>query len=114
MMLTNKRNLILGSLIVLPLSIPVIIFAVSAINSNQELFTAQIYILLSILLAAIALGPWIISVFEVSVESVSEHWFILESIFEKYNDLQLEICNENGILIYKKVLKYPDFMYNGK
>ena len=45
------------------------------------------------------------SVFEVSVESVSEHWFILESIFEKYNDLQLEICNENGILIYKKVLK---------
>ena len=61
MMLTNKRNLIVGSLIVLPLSIPVIIFAVSAINSDQELFTAQIYILVSILLAAIALGPWIIS-----------------------------------------------------
>jgi len=61
MMLTNKKNLILGSLVVLPLSIPVIIFAVGAIHSDLELFYAQVYILISILLAALALGPWIIS-----------------------------------------------------
>ena len=38
-----------------------IIFAVGAIHSDLELFYAQVYILISILLAALALGPWIIS-----------------------------------------------------
>tara|TARA_Y100000034_G_C6890039_1_gene409267 strand:+ start:1186 stop:2496 length:1311 start_codon:yes stop_codon:yes gene_type:complete len=45
------------------------------------------------------------SVFDVSVDSVTEQWFLLESTFENYNDLQLEIYNENGILVYEKVLK---------
>ena len=61
MMLTNTRNLTLGSLIVLPLSIPIIIFAVGSINTDPDLFISQIYILLSILLALLAVAPWIIS-----------------------------------------------------
>tara|TARA_Y100000590_G_scaffold443891_1_gene573944 strand:+ start:9078 stop:9773 length:696 start_codon:yes stop_codon:yes gene_type:complete len=61
MFLTNKKNLILGSLIITPMSIPLIIFAVGASNTNIELFQAQIYILVSILLALLALGPWVIS-----------------------------------------------------
>ena len=61
MMLTNKKNLSLGSLIILPMSIPVIIFAVGAVNSDIELFLPQIYILISILLVLLSLGPWIIS-----------------------------------------------------
>ena len=51
----------LASLIILPLSIPIIIFSVGAITSDKELFLPQIYILLSILMGSIALGPWIIS-----------------------------------------------------
>ena len=61
MMLTNRKNLMLASLIILPLSIPIIIFSVGAITSDKELFLPQIYILLSILMGSIALGPWIIS-----------------------------------------------------
>ena len=61
MMLTNRKNLMLASLIILPLSIPIIIFSVGAITSDKELFLPQIYILLSILMGSIAMGPWIIS-----------------------------------------------------
>ena len=61
MMLTNIKNLTLGSLIVLPLSIPIIIFAVGSINTDPDLFISQIYILVSILLALLAVAPWIIS-----------------------------------------------------
>ena len=61
MMLTNIKNLTLGSLIVLPLSIPIIIFAVGSINTDPDLFISQIYILVSILLALLAVAPWVIS-----------------------------------------------------
>jgi len=61
MLLTNTRNLTLGSIIVLPMSIPVIIFAMGAIDSDIKLFYPQIYILSSMLLASLALGPWVIS-----------------------------------------------------
>ena len=61
MMLTNSKNLTLGSLIILPMSIPIIIFAVGAVNTDTDLFISQIYILISILLATFAIGPWVIS-----------------------------------------------------
>ena len=61
MMLTNSKNLSLGSLIIIPMSIPVIIFSIGAINNDIDLFMPQVNILLSILFATIALGPWIIS-----------------------------------------------------
>jgi len=62
MMLTNSKNLSLGSLIIIPMSIPVIIFSIGAINNDINLFMPQVNILLSILFATIALGPWIISI----------------------------------------------------
>jgi len=61
MILTNNKNLNLGGLIILPMSIPIIIFAVGAVNTNTDLFAPQVYILISMLLASLALGPWIIS-----------------------------------------------------
>ena len=61
MMLTNSKNLILGSIIMIPLCIPGIIFSIGAITNDQELFTAQINILLSIFFASLAIGPWVIS-----------------------------------------------------
>ena len=61
MMLTNRRNLTLGSLVILPLSIPIIIFAMGAINSDVEIFLPQVYILISMLLFFAAIGPWIAS-----------------------------------------------------
>ena len=61
MMLTNSKNLSLGSLIIIPMCIPIIIFSIGAINNDIDLFMPQINILLSILFATIALGPWIIS-----------------------------------------------------
>jgi len=61
MMLTNSKNLTLGSLIILPMSIPIIIFAAGAVNTDTDLFISQIYILISILLATFAIGPWVIS-----------------------------------------------------
>jgi hypothetical protein len=45
------------------------------------------------------------SVFNVNVETVAEQWFLVESNFENYNDFKIEIRNEDGILIYEKVLK---------
>ena len=62
MMLTNRKNLTLGSLIILPLSIPIVIFSMGAINNDIELFLPQIYILISMLLFFAAIGPWIASV----------------------------------------------------
>mgnify|MGYP004118066635 FL=1 len=43
------------------MSIPVIIFALGALNTNLDLFSSQMYILTSILLLAVGLGPWIIA-----------------------------------------------------
>ena len=61
MLLTNSKNLNLGGLIIFPMSIPVIIFAVGAVNADVNLFIPQVNILISMLLASLALGPWIIS-----------------------------------------------------
>ena len=61
MMLTNERNLTLGSLIMIAMSIPIVIFAIGAINTDLKLFEAQLYILFSILLAFLAISPWVIS-----------------------------------------------------
>lgn len=61
MILTNNKNLNLGGLIIFPMSIPIIIFAVGAVNTDVDLFTPQVNILISMLLASLALGPWIIS-----------------------------------------------------
>ena len=61
MLLANSKNLNLGGLIIFPMSIPVIIFAVGAVNADVNLFIPQVNILISMLLASLALGPWIIS-----------------------------------------------------
>ena len=61
MLLTNNKNLTLGSLIIVPMSIPVIIFSVGAINSDSDLFVPQLQILLSLFFASIATAPWIIA-----------------------------------------------------
>ena len=61
MLLTNNKNFNLGGLIIFPMSIPIIIFAVGAVNTDVDLFIPQINILISMLLASLALGPWVIS-----------------------------------------------------
>ena len=58
MNLLNKRNFSLGSIIVMIFSIPVIIFSVGIVNSNDN-FTTLLNILLGILLIFIAISPWI-------------------------------------------------------
>ena len=60
-LLTNNKNFNLGGLIIFPMSIPIIIFAVGAVNTDVDLFIPQINILISMLLASLALGPWVIS-----------------------------------------------------
>jgi len=57
MNLLNKRNYSLGSIIVMVLSIPVIIFSVGIIN-NEESFLSLIKILFGILFIFIAITPW--------------------------------------------------------
>ncbi len=57
MNLLNKRNYLLGSLIVLIFSIPVIIFSVGIINTNEN-FNSLINILFGILLISLAINPW--------------------------------------------------------
>ena len=58
MNLLNKRNFSLGSIIVILLSIPVIIFSVGMVNSNDN-FTPLLNILLGIFLIFMAITPWI-------------------------------------------------------
>jgi len=57
MNLLNKRNFNLGSLIVMVFSIPVIIFSVGLINSQENTFSL-VYILLAILLIFFSISPW--------------------------------------------------------
>ena len=57
--LLNTRNFAISSIIVMILSIPLIIFSVSLINSPEELFKPQINILISILLIFLAITPWV-------------------------------------------------------
>ena len=58
MNLLNKRNYLLGSVIVMILSIPVIIFSVGIINIDES-FNSLISILIGILLIIFAINPWV-------------------------------------------------------
>ena len=57
MNLLNKRNYLLGSTIVMIFSIPIIIFSVGIINTNEN-FNSLINILFGILLIIFAINPW--------------------------------------------------------
>ena len=57
MNLLNKRNYLLGSVIVMIFSIPIIIFSVGIINTNES-FNSLIGILSGILLITFAVNPW--------------------------------------------------------
>ena len=59
MNLLNNKNFAIGSLIIMILSIPVIIFSVSLINLADEFIKAQISILLGIMFFFLAITPWI-------------------------------------------------------
>ncbi|PPR47991.1 MAG: Heme exporter protein B [Alphaproteobacteria bacterium MarineAlpha5_Bin9] len=59
MNLLNDKNTVIGNLIVIILSIPVIIFGVGIINASPEIINPQLNILLGILLLFIAITPWI-------------------------------------------------------
>ena len=58
MNLLNKRNYLLGSVIVMIFSIPVIIFSVGIINTEEN-FNSLISILIGILLIVFAINPWV-------------------------------------------------------
>ena len=57
MNLLNQKNFLLGSVIVMMLSIPVIIFSVGVINFEEN-FNSLINILFGILLIVFAINPW--------------------------------------------------------
>ena len=62
MNLLNKKNFAIGSLIIMILSIPVIIFSVGLINTSEELMGAQINILMGIMFLFLAITPWVCSI----------------------------------------------------
>ena len=53
----NQRNFLLGSVIVMIFSVPVIIFSVGIINMEEN-FNSLISILFGILLIVLAVNPW--------------------------------------------------------
>ena len=57
MNLLNKRNYLLGSIIVMIFSIPVIIFSVGIINMDEN-FNSLINILIAIFMIVFAINPW--------------------------------------------------------
>ena len=57
MNLLNQRNYLLGSIIVMIFSIPVIIFSVGLIN-QEENFKSLLNILFGIMLILFAINPW--------------------------------------------------------
>ena len=57
MNLMNQRNFLLGSVIVMIFSIPIIIFSVGIINMEEN-FNSLISILFGILLIVLAINPW--------------------------------------------------------
>ena len=59
MNLMNDKNFAIGSVIILLLSIPIIIFSVSLIDSTSEIVKPQLNILLGILMLFLAITPWI-------------------------------------------------------
>ena len=62
MNLLNKKNFAIGSLIIMILSIPVIIFSVGLINTAEESMGAQINILMGIMFLFLAITPWVCSI----------------------------------------------------
>ena len=62
MNLLNKKNFAIGSLIIMILSIPVVIFSVGLINTAEELIRAQINILMGIMFLFLAITPWVCSI----------------------------------------------------
>ena len=62
MNLLNKKNFAIGSLIIMILSIPIIIFSVGLINTSEELIGAQINILMGIMFLFLAITPWVSSI----------------------------------------------------
>ena len=62
MNLLNKKNFAIGSLIIMILSIPIIIFSVGLINTSEELIGAQINILTGIMFLFLAITPWVCSI----------------------------------------------------
>ena len=59
MNLINNKNYTFGSLIVMILSIPLIIFSVNIVNSSDNNVVPQIQILTGIFLLFLAISPWI-------------------------------------------------------
>ena len=57
--LLNRNNFAIGSLIIMLLSIPIIIFAVGIIKSSSDNVNAQINILLGIMFFFLSVSPWI-------------------------------------------------------
>ena len=57
MNLMNQRNFLLGSIIVMIFSVPIIIFSVSIVNLEEN-FNSLISILFGILLIVFAINPW--------------------------------------------------------
>jgi len=57
MNLMNQRNFLLGSVIVMIFSVPIIIFSVGVINMEEN-FNSLINILFGILLIVLAINPW--------------------------------------------------------
>ena len=57
MNLTNQRNFLLGSVIVMVFSVPIIIFSVGIINMEEN-FNSLMNILYGILLIVFAINPW--------------------------------------------------------
>mgnify|MGYP001201799936 CR=1 FL=1 len=58
MNLLNKKNFAIGSLIIMVLSIPIIIFSVNLVDTSEEVIRAQINILIGILCFFLAITPW--------------------------------------------------------
>ena len=59
MNLLNDKNFLIGSIIVMLLSIPVIIFSVNIVEAPAELIRSQLNILLGILMLFLGITPWI-------------------------------------------------------
>ena len=59
MNLLNNKNFAIGSVIVMILSIPLIVFSVGVISAPPELIKPQLSILAGILLFFLALTPWV-------------------------------------------------------
>jgi len=62
MNLLNKKNFTIGSLVIMILSIPVIIFGVGIINATEDLIKPQLNILLGIMFFFLAITPWICAI----------------------------------------------------